>query len=800
MFNPIDFSPTRWLMTPLFIFARYAVLSGLSFLIFYAWKRRAWLSRKIQQRFPAGSDYRREIGYSFITACIFGAMAWLWLGTSLRSCTQFYTDMDQYGLAWIIGSVPLCLLIHDTYFYWMHRLMHHPKVYRRVHLVHHRSVNPSPWAAYAFHPMEAVLEAGIIPVLLVALPLHPVSFFAFITLMLWFNVYGHLGYEIFPKSLYGHPLGRWLNTSIYHNQHHERFTGNYSLYFTFWDRWMGTLRSDSATRVEEVHRKIENKKLIANDLRNNTTMSKMNKGIISTLLLAFAAATALPAQTVNWATDIAPILYEHCVKCHRDGGIAGFSLIGYGNAFSNRNAIAAATDARRMPPWKADPSYRHFALENTLSDAEIQRIQDWAAANGPAGDLAAAPPDPVFATGSEIGMPDNIIQTPLYTMTASTDEYRCFVVPNGLTQTAFLRGLEVIPSNHQAIHHVLIFEDTTGQAHLNDMATPEPGYEEFGGIGVPGARLVGAWVPGARSTLLPPFMGIKLTPGADLVLQIHYPANAQGLSAMATVNMFFTPTNQGIREVSIAPLLNHFPPSLDNYPLNIPANSVKTYHAKYTVPVNASLIAVAPHMHLIGQTVTCFARTPQGDTIPLIHIPDWDFHWQGSYTFQKVQKVPIGTKAHVYATYDNTLNNDQNPSDPPQLVTQGEATTDEMLLVYFTYMLYQPGDENIVLDSTLLNTSATSSPDPRLSDLSLSPNPASERLQIQYELLETADVQASIVNAGGRVLKVFALRRDLSPGVQQEEADVRDLPPGVYFIQIQTSGGKAPLVGSFVKN
>lgn len=797
MFDPTDFSTLRWMFTPLLIFGRYAVLSGALFLVFYVWKRRGWLYRKIQQRFPADRDYHREIGYSFLTACIFGAIAWLFLGTPLRQYTQFYTNIEEYGIGWLLLSIPLSLLIHDAYFYWMHRLMHHPRIYRRVHLVHHRSVNPSPWAAYAFHPSEAVLEGGILPLLLVLMPMHPISFFAFITLMLWFNVYGHLGYEIFPKSLYSHPLGRWLNSSIYHNQHHERFTGNFGLYFTIWDRLMGTLRTDSADKVDEVHERIHSNQHVVKNLQNRTTMSSSQKGTLASLVLFLLALSGLSAQSINWATDIAPLLYDHCVKCHRDGGIAGFSLIGYDNAVNYKEAIADATAAKRMPPWKADPDYRRFAHENTLSDAEIQRIQDWVAAGGPQGDLAAAPPDPVFASGSEIGMPDHILQTPFYTITSPVDEYRCFVVPNGLAQTAFLRGMEVIPSDHQAIHHVLVFEDTTGQAKLNDLATPEPGYAQFGGIGVQGARLVGAWVPGSRNTLLPPFMGMKLNPDADLVLQIHYPGNAQGLTANATVNLFFTPTNQGIREVSIAPFINHFPPSLSDYPLSIPPNQVKTYHAQFTVPTNASLIGIGPHMHLIGQSIECFARTLQGDTIPLIRIPDWDFHWQGSYLFQQVQKMPIGAKVHAYATYDNTLNNDQNPSDPPQWVYQGEATTDEMMLVYFTYMLYQPGDENIVLDSTLLS-SGTAAPDPRLGALRVSPNPASERIQVQFDLLEAADFQASILDLNGRVLKIFALQSDAAPGAQQLEAMIGDLLPGHYLVQIQVAGG-TPRVARFVK-
>lgn len=258
---PSDPDSWRWLLVPVVIFSRYAWGAALLFGIFYTWKRRDWFFRKIQQRFPTDNDYRREVGYSILTALIFAAMVWLCLGTPVRAFTRFYTDVDQYGVWYLVGSIPLTVLLHDAYFYWMHRLMHHPRIYRYVHRVHHRSVNPSPWAAYAFHPSEAVLEAGILPILLFLLPLHPIALFAFITTMLWFNLYGHLGYELFPKWMYAHPLGRWLNAAIYHNQHHERFDGNYGLYFTFWDRWMGTLRNDSKAKTVEVHARIDAGKL-----------------------------------------------------------------------------------------------------------------------------------------------------------------------------------------------------------------------------------------------------------------------------------------------------------------------------------------------------------------------------------------------------------------------------------------------------------------------------------------------------------------------------------------------------------
>lgn len=341
----------------------------------------------------------------------------------------------------------------------------------------------------------------------------------------------------------------------------------------------------------------------------------MSKKILLSALLS-ACAMAAYAQ-LNWATDIAPILYENCAKCHRDGGLGHFSLVGYNNAFSNRFEIQDATTAKRMPPWKPDPSYRRYAHENRLDDSEIQRISDWVDAGAVAGDLSQAPADPVFSDESEVGIPDRVLLTPFYTVTATDDEYRCFVIPNGLNQVAYLRGLEAIPGNHEVVHHILVYEDTTGQGKILDAQTPnEPGYVNFGGPGVDGARLVGAWVPGAQTTLVPPFMGVKLTPGHDLIVQMHYPKGVTGMSDQTRINLFFTPGTQGIREIRLAPILNHTPLSLENGPLNIPANTVKDYHAKFTVFQNASVISVAPHMHLIGRNIVCFGVTPQNDTIP----------------------------------------------------------------------------------------------------------------------------------------------------------------------------------------
>lgn len=232
---------------------RYFVLAGIAFLLGYVLLRKKAAAKKIQQRFPSRSDYAREIGYSTITIAIFALVPFLLIrNETVRPYTRFYTDIHQYGWFYFFAAFPIMLILHDTYFYWTHRLMHHPKLFRWFHLVHHRSTNPSPWAAYSFHPLEAVVEAGIVPVFLFLMPIHGLHLFFFFLFMIAYNVYGHLGYELYPKWFSRHRIGKWINTSVNHNQHHQYFNGNYGLYFLFWDRIMGTIRKDYEERFERV--------------------------------------------------------------------------------------------------------------------------------------------------------------------------------------------------------------------------------------------------------------------------------------------------------------------------------------------------------------------------------------------------------------------------------------------------------------------------------------------------------------------------------------------------------------------
>ena len=236
----------------LFSSLRYILLAGLAFTLFYMIFKNRKLFIKIQQKWPSGSDYRREIGDSFLTVIFFAITPLILRNPLIRPYTNIYRDIHQHGMLYFWMVFPLMLVVHDTYFYWMHRMMHHPRLFTFFHVVHHKSTNPSPWASFAFQPTEAIIESGITYVFVFSFPVHFIHLFSFLIFMTLYNVYGHLGFELFPRGFNRHWFFKWFNTSVNHNMHHQYFRGNYGLYFTWWDRLMNTLHEAYDERFDGV--------------------------------------------------------------------------------------------------------------------------------------------------------------------------------------------------------------------------------------------------------------------------------------------------------------------------------------------------------------------------------------------------------------------------------------------------------------------------------------------------------------------------------------------------------------------
>ena len=246
-----------WIKESSSIIKEYFIFASSAFVLFYYILKKPMWFRKVQKKLPKVTDYYRDICYSLISVSIFATVA-LVVFYYLTPYSNIYRNFSDYGRGYYILSWVWMLLLHDTYFYWMHRAMHHPKLYRYIHLVHHKSTNPSPWTAYAFHPLEAFFEAMIVPLIAFTLPVHTSAIASFFLFQIIYNVYGHLGFELYPQGFHKTKIGKWINTSVAHNLHHKKFHGNFGLYFLFWDRAMGTLREDyEVTFVETTTKRIK---------------------------------------------------------------------------------------------------------------------------------------------------------------------------------------------------------------------------------------------------------------------------------------------------------------------------------------------------------------------------------------------------------------------------------------------------------------------------------------------------------------------------------------------------------------
>lgn len=190
-----------------------------------------------------GAQIRREIYWSLASAAIYGipagVIAWGW---RTQGWTLVYSDIHAYPLWWYPVSILLALFLHDTWFYWTHRWMHTPKLFRIAHAVHHASRPPTAWAAMAFHPWEALTGAIVVPVLVFAVPLHTSALGIILAIMTLMGVTNHMGWEAFPRFVVNGLLGHWLITATHHQRHHDEYRGNYGLYFRFWDHLCHTDR------------------------------------------------------------------------------------------------------------------------------------------------------------------------------------------------------------------------------------------------------------------------------------------------------------------------------------------------------------------------------------------------------------------------------------------------------------------------------------------------------------------------------------------------------------------------------
>lgn len=400
------------------------------------------------------------------------------------------------------------------------------------------------------------------------------------------------------------------------------------------------------------------------------------------LLSLTAVFWATAATSSTWTRDIAPVVYRECASCHRPGGVAPFSLLTYADASKRAALIAKVTASRYMPPWL--PSAPHFQNERRLSAAEIASIGRWAAAGAPEGNPADAPPPPKFLDGWQLGKPDlesEMLQE-FQIPAEGPDLYQCFAVPSGSARDRWVRALDIRPGNPKSVHHVLLFQDTTGTARKRDTGS---GYPCFGTPGFLPARGLGGWTPGAIPYQAPKGIPTLLHARADLVLQVHYHPTGKPETDRTQVGLYFTDEPPKRRSMDIP---------LGSNRIDIPAGE-REYRVTdhFTTPVDVDILAITPHAHYICKEINGFVILPNGSKRTLIYIPSWNFDWQQQYTFATPLRLPAGTRIELLYVYDNSAANTRNPFHPPRRIVWGPASTDEMAGLHLAVTATSEADE-----------------------------------------------------------------------------------------------------------
>jgi sterol desaturase/sphingolipid hydroxylase (fatty acid hydroxylase superfamily) len=238
-FVPLDALLTRGPAMFAFDFTRYLIAAGTVSVIVWLMARTRFASRRMQTRVATWSDRRREVLQSMQAVAVYAVVgAFVFWGVKAGVLQRLDA---HYSWPAYLGLAAAMIVAHDAYFYWVHRAMHHRRLFRLFHLPHHRSITPTPWAAYSFAIPEAFVMALFAPLWLFFVPTPGEVVLAWLMFQIARNAMGHAGFELHPRWWLSTPVTRWINTTTHHDLHHNGgFNRNYGLYFTWWDKLMGT--------------------------------------------------------------------------------------------------------------------------------------------------------------------------------------------------------------------------------------------------------------------------------------------------------------------------------------------------------------------------------------------------------------------------------------------------------------------------------------------------------------------------------------------------------------------------------
>src|SRR5215813_7030916 len=430
---------------------------------------------------------------------------------------------------------------------------------------------------------------------------------------------------------------------------------------------------------------------------------------------------------VTFYRDIAPILYRHCVGCHRPGDIAPMSLGTYEEVREYAALIREKVIAREMPPWHADPRFGQFANDRRLTQQEINKISGWVDQGARQGDPIQLPA--VLNEKEKISEPDVVLQMPEeYRLDAKAmDEYVYFRIPTHFKEDKWAQSVVFRPGNRRVVHHAVAFIETPERfaeslrknqappdrsdvwtildteispielmdgttrrvkldAPVQDNGCLSPDEDTGGGFG--SNEILSVYAPGREADVWPAGTARRIPAGSNIILQMHYSKASAGAEKDRTsvaIGMARTPVENMVGTRGIHNEMFLIPPGAENH----------TVTACWTFQRDVRLISLMPHMHLRGNSMRYEAIYPGGRKETLLSVPRYSFHWQTLYELKAPLPIPAGTRVMVTATYDNSAHNPHNP-DPSRAVRNGSATYDEMMIGFVNYTVPKPLDRRVM--------------------------------------------------------------------------------------------------------
>ncbi len=421
--------------------------------------------------------------------------------------------------------------------------------------------------------------------------------------------------------------------------------------------------------------------------------------------LCFALAGLSMAAPV-YTRDVAPILYKHCVQCHKPKDIAPMSFLDYKSTRPWARSIREAVLSRKMPPWFADPKHGQFSNDPSLTKAEIETVRQWADSGAKEGDAKDLPPAPVFTEGWQLGKPDIVVDIGTdHEVKPGNDAYEHFVVPSNLKEGVWIRAAEIKPGNRQVVHHVHVVIVQEGKANtvstkgmpaldqfflkednmtrikmdapvVNDgCASSIPNLPYLRGFQEGG---LAAFLPGRPPDVFPAGTAKWVPPGTKLEFIIHYAKiGGKPQTDRTSIGLFLAPgaPERPLRRLDLRNFFFRIPPGE-------PHQQVRRC---YDAESDKLLLSFTPHFHYRGKDVTYEIIEPGGRRETLLHVPNYNFEWQLVYRLKEPKLLKKGSRLMVTVHYDNSPNNRANP-DATQTVRWGDKSEEEMMTNWIEFL------------------------------------------------------------------------------------------------------------------